>query len=371
MADLPAIAGLFKPGGEIVHVREVGGGNINDTFLVTLHGTPEKQFILQRLNLRVFRRPDLVMRNMRISTEHLLRRLEAARQGQGRRWVVPRVLFTEGGSDHWVDAEGSFWRALSFIEDAQSFDTIRDIAHAGEVGYAVGMFHTLLSDLPAGSLADALEGFHITPLYLRHYDEVLTAKHVADDSPEMNYCRKFVEDRRAFTSVLEDAAAAGKLVLRTIHGDPKVDNIMIDNSTGQAVSIIDLDTVKPGLVQYDIGDCLRSGCNDLGEETEKWESVRFDTDLCRAILNGYLSVARSFLTGNDFDYIYDSIRLIAFELGLRLLTDHLEGDVYFKVVRNGQNLARALMQFKLTESIELQERAIRAIIRDIRQSSVS
>jgi hypothetical protein len=141
---------------------------------------------------------------------------------------------------------------------------------------------------------------------------------------------------------------------------------MIDNATGQAISIVDLDTVKPGLVHYDIGDCLRSGCNPLGEETEQWEQVRFDPELCQAILQGYLSLAREFLTENDYEYLYDAIRLISFELGLRFFTDYLEGNVYFKADHQEHNLARALVQFKLTESIESQATAIRFIIRDMR-----
>jgi len=123
--------------------------------------------------------------------------------------------------------------------------------------------------------------------------------------------------------------------------------------------------VKPGLVQYDIGDCLRSCCNPLGEETERWEDVRFEPDLCRPILRGYLAWARAFLTPADCDFLFAAVRLIAFELGLRFLTDHLEGNVYFKVRHREHNLARALVQFRLTESIEAQEGAIRTIIQDL------
>jgi Ser/Thr protein kinase RdoA (MazF antagonist) len=302
---------------------------------------------------------------MRTSTEHVRRRLELAPLGEGRRWEVPLLLLAQDGGDYWLDPDGSFWRAISFMEGSQSFDTVRDIDHAGEAGYALGMFHTLLSDLPPESLADTLEGFHITPRCLRHYDEVL-AEHGACKSPEADYCLEFVRERREWAHVLENARERGTLLLRPIHGDPKVNNIMMDTTTGRAVGIVDLDTVKPGLVHYDIGDCLRSGCNPLGEETEEWEKVRFDSDLCRAILRGYLSITRDFLTENDFEYLYDSIRLIAFELGLRFFTDFLEGDVYFKVRRPGQNLARAIVQFRLTESIEAQETAVRRIIREFR-----
>ena len=141
---------------------------------------------------------------------------------------------------------------------------------------------------------------------------------------------------------------------------------MLDTATRQAVALVDLDTVKPGLVHYDIGDALRSGCNPQGEETDAWETVRFEPDLCRAMLQGYLPVARDFLTETDYVYLYDAIRLIAFELGLRFFTDYLAGNVYFKARRPEHNLARALVQFKLTESIESQAAAIGAISRDLR-----
>jgi len=369
LSDIFAVAEQFTRQGRVIDAREFGNGNINSTFLVTLDtkmGTEgERHFVLQRINTRVFRRPELVMHNMLISIGHIRRRLEAAPPGPDRRWEVLHVLTAHDGGDHWIGPDGSFWRAVSFIEGAQSFDTIRDFDHAREVGYALGMFHTLLSDLPPETLTDTLEGFHITPLYLRRYDEVL-AKYAAAGSPEVKYCMQFVGKRSDWAHVLEDARAEGRLYLRPIHGDPKVNNIMMDTATGRAVSIVDLDTVKPGLVHYDIGDCLRSCCNRLGEETEAWEAVCFDTDLCRAILPGYLSMARAFLTGNDYAYLYDSVRLIAFELGLRFFTDYLEGNVYFKVRRPDHNLARALVQFKLAESIELQERTIRNLMSDVR-----
>jgi len=360
MVELLSVAGQFGPQTDITDIRAFGNGNINDTFLVTLAGGG-KNFILQRVNTRVFRRPELVMRNIGIATEHLLRRLELSPLTGGRRWEVPRICPALGGADHWSGPDGSFWRALSFVENSHSSDVIRDLNHAGEAGYALGVFHTLLSDLPPGSLADTLEGFHVTPLYLEHYDEVLP-KHDGKDSAEVRYCLRFISRRRASAHILENARVKGKLAVRTVHGDPKVNNILIDNATRKAVGIVDLDTVKPGLVHYDVGDCLRSGCNPVGEETEDWESVHFETDLCRAVLHGYMPVARQFLTGHDLSYIYDSVRLIAFELGLRFFTDYLEDNVYFRVRGPEHNLIRALVQFRLTESIEAHEETVRRIV---------
>ncbi len=359
-----AAADQFYPEDEVAEIREFGNGNVNDTFLVSPRAENSGRFILQRINPRVFRFPELVMQNIVTFTRHAFERLERAPLA-GRRWEIPRVLLTRDSRDCWRDPDGYFWRAISFIGNACSFDTINGIEHAREVGFALGFFHNLVSDLPPDRLGDTLEGFHVTPLYLQRYDAVLE-KTGTPRSSESLYCRKFINDRRPFAGVLEDALARGLLMLRPIHGDPKVNNIMIDTETLQAVSIVDLDTVKPGLVQYDIGDCLRSCCNPIGEETDKFDEVCFEPDLCRAILQGYIPAAREFLTDADYGYIFHSVRLIAFELGLRFFTDYLEGDVYFKVKYREHNLTRALVQFRLAESIESREREIRAIVRDLK-----
>jgi len=365
MDNLATIAEQFKPNGRIIDIRRLGNGNINNTFLVTLDSKENNHFVLQSINARVFPRPELIMLNMRALIDHVNHRLIRTPMVAGRRWELPGILIANDGQDFWHDLDGSCWRAISYIENSRSFDTVRDTDHAREVGCALGMFHSLISDLSPEKLEDTLEGFHITPRYLQQYKDVIS-ECSADNSDEINYCMRFVNKRTALADVLEDAKAQGKLCLRPIHGDPKVDNIMIDNATGHAISIVDLDTVKPGLVHYDIGDCMRSGCNPLGEETEQFDTVFFDPDLCKAILRGYVSIANGFLSGNDYDYMYDAIRLMSFELGMRFFTDYLAGNVYFKAKHQKHNLARAIVQFKLTESIESQETAIRAIIRNLR-----
>ncbi len=359
--NLRAIANQFAPDGKVTYIQEYGSGNINSTFLVNLDTEPP--FILQKINTTVFCQPELVMNNMCILSDYVSQRLEQSDLSTiDRRWLIPQVLSTSQQKNYWIAEDSSFWRAISFIDNSQSFDTIQNIQHGQEIGYGLGMFHHLINDLPVDNLADTLEGFHITPEYLQHYQKVISNNKIKS-SPEVNYCLNFISDRPKLPYVLESAKASGKLTLRTIHGDPKINNIMIDCFTNQAVAMIDLDTVKPGLIHYDIGDCLRSGCNRLGEETKNWEEVTFDSELAEAILQGYLSIAQEFLTNNDYKYIYDSIRLLAFELGLRFFTDYLEGNVYFNVEHEEHNLNRALIQFKLAESIEEQETVIKKIIK--------
>ncbi|MGD1919014.1 MAG: phosphotransferase enzyme family protein [Pleurocapsa sp.] len=358
--NLIAIANQFTSESKVTNIQQYGSGNINSTFLVTLDAKPP--FILQKINTTVFCQPKLIMKNMCVLSDYVSQRLaQSSLSTINRRWLIPQVLSTSQQQNYWIAEDNSFWRAISFIDNSQSFDTIQNIQHGQEIGYGLGMFHHLINDLPIDLLADTLEGFHITPGYLRHYQKVVSTTKIKSSS-EVDYCLKIISDRPNLPHVLESAKASGKLTIRTIHGDPKINNIMIDCSTNQAVAMIDLDTVKPGLIHYDIGDCLRSGCNRLGEETKDWKKVNFDPELAEAILQGYLSVAQNFLTDDDYKYIYDSIRLLAFELGLRFFTDYLEGNIYFNINHPEHNLNRALIQFKLTESIEEQEASIKNII---------
>ena len=162
------IAEQFAPYTQVINVNEFGNGNINDTYLVTIDTAlpEEKQFVMQRINTQVFKQPRLIMQNMRAFTEHMRRR---ARQ-EGYRWEMPRVIPALDGHDFYIDSEGSFWRAISYVHGARSFNTIKDIEIAREVGYALGTFQSLISDLPVDQLADTLEGFHIMPRYLQNFD---------------------------------------------------------------------------------------------------------------------------------------------------------------------------------------------------------
>ena len=166
--------------------------------------------------------------------------------------------------------------------------------------------------------------------------------------------------------MLEAARLRGELHPCPIHGDPKPANILFARDTGRAVSLIDLDTVKPGLLHYDLGDCLRSCCNQAGEDADLIE-VSFNLAFCAAILRGYLPQVAAFFSPFDYQYIYDAVRLIAFELGLRFFSDYLAGDVYFKIRKPGQNLHRAMAQFALCRSIEAQEKEIGNIVGELQQ----
>jgi len=360
---LAQVAAAFHDPETIESIQPLGSGNVNDTHLVRAAG---QNFVMQRLNTAVFRQPQQVMGNLLVLNRHVQAKLRAnPAELQGRRWELPQVVGTRHGEHPWFQCQqGGFWRTITFVEQARSVDVIEGIPQARELGYGLGLFHHLISDLPPDQLADTLEGFHITPRYLEVYHRALV-KSPLPASAGTDRCIAFIREREGLASVLEEAKQRGELSLRPIHGDPKINNVMLDINSGQAVALVDLDTIKPGLVHYDIGDCLRSCCNPLGEETSDIDAVHFDIDLAEAILTGYVSVARHFLTAADMAYIVDAARLISFELGLRFFTDHLAGNTYFKAAHPEHNLQRALVQFQLTASIEAQEQQLRAVVQQL------
>lgn len=361
-----SIAAEFEVPGQVVTVLTIDTGNVNDTFRVIKRTTySEVQFVLQRISSAVFPRPDLVMANMKAITDYAHKRLEEQVTKANRIWQLPRVIPTLGAKDYFKDEEGGYWRALSMIASATSHDKVLNPEHAQEAGYVLGHFQRIIADFPADQLADTLPGFHITPGYLKDYDEVIQtdrAQKKLAASSEARRIEAFIQERREFASVLEDAHERGELKLRPIHGDPKITNIMMDDITGKGTAIIDLDTVKPGLIHYDFGDCVRSVCNPAGEEAKDLKDVLVDIDLFEALVRGYLKQGSTFLTDWDRKYLYDSTRLIAFELGLRFFTDYLAGDVYFKINYEPQNLNRSRVQMKLCESIETRESMMRRVL---------
>ena len=347
-------------------VEKHGKGVIHDTYLVKLGGQGDS-FILQRINTQVFKEPELIMQNLRLVCEHVhdLKRLADLRIDSG--WKMLHIIPARNNRDFFIDTKGGFWRALSLIDGAHSLEKIANLDNAREVGRALGVFHHLTGNLDPGLLHDTLPGFHNIELYLSQYDQCLSAGISRELAGPEKYCRQFVGDRRHWAPVLENGRKHNKLTMRVIHGDPKINNVMVDNGTGTAVSIIDLDTVKPGLLLYDIGDCLRSCCNMQGEEARDFDGVRFNLGRCEAVLSGYMGAAHGCLTPRDFDFFFDAIRLIPFELGLRFYTDYLEGNIYFKISHPSHNLDRAMVQFRLVESVEQQEAEIISLIETCRE----
>ncbi len=364
--DPTHVAENFAVEGQLVTVDSYGAGNVNDTYLAIFRTTfSEEKVIIQRINKTVFSKPETIMTNMRLLTEHVHRKLEKEKYEADRIWQLPMVILSRTGEDCHRDEEGEYWRAITRIGSATSHERITSAEHAFEAGTVLGQFHRLVADMDPESLSCTLPGFHKTRLYLERYHKTLeggSLPKLQGKSVEIKRLRDFIDHRKDRAGILEDALGKGELRVRIIHGDPKVSNIMIDDVTGKGTSIVDLDTVMPSLIHFDFGDALRSACNPAGEETMNLKDVYFDEDLCEAIVKGYMINGRRFLTEADIRYLYDSVWLLAFELGLRFFQDYLAGDVYFKTRYKGHNLNRARVQFRLCESIEQRERSIRNVI---------
>ena len=369
--ELSLLINKFNIKGRLVALQPFGNGNINDTYLAIYRNTfTETQVILQKVNQKVFPRPTEIMDNMHEITRHCHEKLEAdAIAGRDDRvWQMPRIIKAKDSRDFVIDDKGEVWRVITRIMSAHAFDLAQGPEHAMECGAALGHFHYLISDMDPALVKDPLPGFHITSGYLKAYDKTIKtklAKSLIGASMEAKRLLKFVEERRDLALCLEKAEKRGELKKRMFHGDPKVNNIMIDDVTGKGTAMIDLDTVSPGLIHVDFGDALRSICNPAGEEETNLAKVVFDEDLAMAFCKGYIKEAGAFLTDADREYLFDSIRLLPFELGLRFFQDYLAGNVYFKTSRPEQNLNRARVQFRLCESIEARERSIRNVLKKL------
>jgi Ser/Thr protein kinase RdoA (MazF antagonist) len=351
---LTSIISQFSISGTFIKAERFGAGLINDTYLCEFQeGGTARKYILQRINTTVFTHPEQVMQNVEAVTTHIIKRLRA--EGVADPYAVtPALISTRSNRTFLHDDQGAYWRMFHFIESGAVYDTVLDAKHAYEIGRGVGRFQSLVMDLLPSTLHDTLPGFHHTPLYLKQFDDALSAD-VKHRSTETREEMSFVSRRRALAPVLTTLMEAKQLPFRVVHNDPKVNNIMIHKKSGEALCMLDLDTVKPGIVHFDFGDCVRSAANPAGEEAKDLSSVKVDMVLFEAIAGGYLREAGAFLTKKERELLSQSVKVITFELGLRFLADYLRGDTYFKTTYPIQNLHRARVQFRLLESIEEME----------------
>nr|WP_305888709.1 aminoglycoside phosphotransferase family protein [Methylomonas sp. SURF-2] len=334
-------AGQFSSDRSIQTIDPLGNGLINDTFSVA---TEAGRFVLQRINAEVFPEPEWVVHNLALLNRHIRLKPISSVKLQ-----IPELLSARDGKMFYRDDGGQVWRALQMIQPAESREQLGSDGEAAQVGFALAHFHRLCRDLPAESLHDTLPGFHNAPGYFQHYRQLPRPALSVEKDPGVIDCRAFIQARREQIGVLEDAKQRGELQLRVIHGDPKLNNFLFMPGGDRVISLIDLDTVKPGLLHYDIGDCIRSSCRNKQDNS-------FNLSQCKIILQNYLREAGDFFTASDYDYLYTAIWLIPFELGLRFFSDYLAGNRYFKVREPRQNLTRALTQFAFCDSIQNRQR---------------
>lgn len=349
-------AHFFLCPGDIADIASLGDGNINDTYLVNLH-TGERR-ILQRLNPAIFSKPTAVIRNMRIVLDHFHNEL--------REEPVPATPFTmptmfRGKTGDWYKAEdGSLWRMMSMIEGSISLSRVHSGNQAEQLGKGLGLFHRLAASLAVEHIEDTLPGFHNTEKYLQNYDRI-TARRKRPASAGADFCAEFIEQNRKIVPPL--TATRTMLTRGVVHGDPKVDNFLFDTAREKVISLVDLDTIRPGPLLLDLGDALRSCCNSGGENAEYPADVTFDPELFAAWIHGYFSRTDTLLAKVDLQYLVDFVRLITFELGLRFYSDYLDGNNYFKIDFAEHNLLRARVQFYLVKSISKQWDRLQNLVR--------
>jgi aminoglycoside phosphotransferase (APT) family kinase protein len=356
--DLSAVVRAFNIAGDFAGSAPYGNGHINDTYRMTFQqaGAPVR-YILQRINRNIFKNPPALMDNIQRVTSHLAAQVQGEPDSDRR--VLTLIPTREGLACH-MDAEGNYWRTYRFIEDSRTYEAVESAQQAYQAAKAFGQFQKLLVDLPGPRLHDTIPDFHHTPKRFLALEEAIAAD-AFGRAASANAEIEFALNHESITAQLLDA----NLPERVTHNDTKLNNVMIDNSTGEGICVIDLDTAMPGLAAYDFGDMVRTATSPAAEDEQELSKVVMQFPMFEALVRGYLSSAGGFLTKDERRALAFSGKLITLEIGMRFLTDYLSGDKYFKIARARHNLDRCRTQFKLVESIEQQEERMNKLVESI------
>lgn len=361
--DLKSVVGKFDIRGDFLSAEPYGSGHINDTYAARYSQAGRTvRYIHQRINHSIFKDPESLMDNITRVTRHLRDKLIDAGAPDITRRVLGLVPTIDGQSYH-RDESGNYWRTYFFVENARTYDQIETAKQAYEAARAFGRFQRDLRDLPGERLAETITGFHNTRA---RFDALVAAA----ETDSLNRARNVREEidfalrREAMADVLLELHRDGAIPEIITHSDTKLNNVMIDDATSEGICVIDLDTVMPGLSLYDFGDMVRTAACPAPEDECDLSKVEARMDMFKTITQGYLSSAGDMLTRAEIEHLPFSARLITFEIGIRFLTDYLKGDEYFKIHREGHNIDRCRVQFKMVQSMEVSERAMNRIVEE-------
>lgn len=344
--DNTQIAKKFAFEGNILSIVPYGDGHINDTFLITTDAG--KKYILQRLNTKIFHNYQGLMENIQKVSKHLAQKIKAENGDVERECLT--LIHTIDNQPYYV-VNDDCWRAYIFVDNTEAYQLINSPAIFENTGEAFGRFIARLDDFDATSLCEVIPNFHNT---VDRYNKFLLAveqnksgrKHTVQKEIE------FVMNRKEFMNTIVNAIANGEIPLRVTHNDTKLNNVLIDKSTGKAICVIDLDTIMPGSLLYDFGDSIRFGCNTALEDEPDVSKVSFDKELYKAYCTGFLRGIGNKITQKEIDMLHIGSIMMTLECGTRFLTDYLDGDVYFKTKYPTHNLVRCHTQFRLVECME-------------------
>lgn len=365
-ASIAHIANQFAIQGEFVRGEEIESGHINSTYRATFETADgdQQRYILQRINEKVFKDPVAVMRNVECVTRHINWKVLRVKKDLGGQTLN---LYPGRGGRSWViGPNGGVWRCYNSIEGCVTYDIIENTRQAYQAARAFGSFQDLVSDLPASEIEETIPDFHHTR---KRFERLMR---VADEDPHgragsVGEELEFVRRREEAVDTVLELLATHAIPRRITHNDTKINNVMIDGDSDEAVCVIDLDTVMPGASLYDFGDLVRTATSPAAEDEQDLSKVVMQMPMFEALVDGYLDAAGDFLNEAEAEHLAFSGKLITMETGIRFLTDFIEGDVYFKTHREGHNLDRCRTQFKLVAEIERQQEMMEKFVRKVRK----
>jgi aminoglycoside phosphotransferase (APT) family kinase protein len=361
LAQVREIARQFDIPGIFLQAGAIRSGHINDTYLSSFQVEQKiVRYIHQRINHHVFRQPEQVMENIQRVTDYT--RLRILAEGGDPRRKVLTLIPTRAEQSFLKTTAGEYWRTYLCIEGARSYDVMTGSSQVYNAARAFGEFAAVLDGMPGARLHEVIPDFHHTRKRFEDFRTAVKsdrAGRVASVQPEID----FADQREADASVVVDLLAAGSLPYRITHNDTKLNNVLIDDQTGVGICVIDLDTVMPGSILYDFGDLVRMGTATSEEDEADLEQVGLDMSRFEWLASGYLDAVRHLLVPAEWELLAFAGRLITFEQAIRFLADYLNGDVYYKTHRSGQNLDRARVQFKMLAEMERRQGEMERVIR--------
>ena len=352
----------FRFEGTLIEQRPYGNGHINDTFLLTfdIGEMGRLRVILQCMNKSIFTKPVELMENVLGVTSYLRKKI-IENGGDPERETL-NVIRTVANRPYFVDSQGDYWRAYKFIEGATSYDQVETPEDFYQSAVSFGNFQRLLADYPAETLHETIVGFHDTKARFATFKKAVE-EDVCGRAASVQKEIDFVLAHEDVANVFGDMLANGELPLRVTHNDTKLNNIMIDDKTGKGICVIDLDTVMPGLAMNDFGDSIHFGASTAAEDEQDLSKVSCDMELFDVYAKGFIEGCGGKLTQKEIEMMPMGAKVMTFECGMRFLTDHLQGDTYFKIHRENHNLDRCRTQFKLVEDMEAKWDTMQEIIK--------
>lgn len=340
----------FDLDGELVSCERYGEGHINQTFLAEMKGGSADRYIVQKINSNLFTNVEGLMNNIRLVTEFNRKKI-IERGGDPDRESLS-LIYTKDGKAYYYDQESQgYFRVYKFIEQAIAYQVVEKPEHFYQSAVAFGEFANLLAEFDASKLFEVLPKFHNTKKRFNDFMKSLEADKVNRASGVQEEI-KFVLDRKDYCGRIVELLDSGKMPMKVTHNDTKLNNVMIDEKTGKARAVIDLDTIMPGSICYDFGDSIRFGCNPAAEDEKDLSKVNFDINLFEQYVKGYMIALKDSITPIEKENLAFGAILMTYECGMRFLADYLDGDIYFRTKRPEHNLDRARTQFKLISDME-------------------